>query len=566
MNKRLILPAATAGVLGLAAAIALPLFTFKTISGVNLAVTAGFARDPHLLTASVWAPVMHACALSQACIQRWNEGLILALIALCVWLAARLRGEPAAIAAGVLIATSPLCFALLLDPLGGEVACGLMLFAVAAADLSGALHLRPVWRAAIAAAIVLQDPLYVAAVAFYAIHGVRSRAAQTNLPVIAVIAALAATLFARGRVQTPFALDAQAAPFTFIVLAVLFFVIVPALIYAGKRGFFTPVSPAGGGFAGVLILALTAAAAGAASPTGDPAPYFLAAQIALIFGALAAVRNVWRSSSATLAVTLFLAAAQLVLALRFVNHEPSVALARSSDALRAALSERRQVCMVIPPGEEPHVLAGGAFLQAYGTRGTPVRKTGAVLDCVRGNAPETHLLVIAGDAFSDYGTPGFALAKAAAGADSAVSVLKRAGRVSPDRAVPLPGGHGAFVTMIRTPLHDAAELIATAGFSDDFPCPNVARSSRLSFAAANPNPGGAPVRFTVIQHAGRTRSVLIARDLPRPSTQADPAWKFYSVPLAAGACTSIEFAAAARTSDGVAAWAAFVAPSVGPPS
>lgn len=555
--------AAAAAAAGLAGLTLYSWHWFAGMSGANLAVALGMRADPHLPTAAGWSLILHACSTSQSCIQSWNTAAVGVLALLVAWIGWRSRGAFAGAASAAFLLTTPLCVALILDPLGAETTVALALFALVIADTAGLLTLHPLARALAGGALILQDPLFAPAVLAYALLRANPRKADTYaLAGVAVIAPAARLLLpAPGLPTLP--LDPQAAPSTFIALAMLFFVVLPALLYAAKRGLISAAALGKRNVVAPLLVGVCAAIAGVFSPTGDPAPYFLAAEIAAIFAVLSATKGRHVPDHPTGAVVAALAVLlQLAVGLRYGAAEPSAATARHSHVLRAALEARSRICLVSPAQERPHLLADGAFLRAYQQPGTDVFSATAIEACVKRTGRPTELFVLNDSAIIDYGRAGFSLAQAAYAARDAQPLDTAKGMVAPSRPVSLPGGHGVFASTVRTPLGDAPEIVAVAGFSETLPCPRSSPGSQLTFAAANPNPGGAPVRLSVSERTERGSELLLSRELSRSNPREEPAWEFYALRLHPQACRSLTFAATATTPDANAAWAAFVSPAV----
>ena len=535
------------------------------LAGANLRVLTGRLADPHVLTGWFW-PAYVAARHAPHGVFSANAAAFAIAVAVVAFAAARLRGPLAGALAGSALAVSPLANAIFADPLGAEGALALALFFVLAADAVDAIALPAAVRAALVAALVLQDPLYAPAALLYAaIVLLSGRGAFALLPVAGAAAACALRIAFRagfgGAPGAP-AVDALAAPPSLIAIGVLLFGALPLALFGVRRGVFTRAGFIAGRTGAALALCAAALAAAIFSWTGDPSGYWLAAQGALLLGLCAAAPAATRASAIAAGIAGALVIAELFAGARAAHLIPSVTIARQSLETAAAVKAARNspVCVVADNPAQTHVLADGAFFDRFTSPGAKIRSAGSIRECPP--APAQHLVTLDRSGVTDWEGSGLTLARLTAAENRARFVLTdSAGDVFPKTRVNLPGGHGAFGNTEPTAVGGVTTMTVVAGFQYTYPCVDTAPSGTLEFVAANPIAEGDPAQLSVVVKSpgGAPRTVL--RTIFRGHPQGrKPLWRAYRIRLGAPErCLAVTFKTEAPGGQQTGAWVTFAA-------
>jgi hypothetical protein len=558
---------------GAAAGIAAIIGTFVAISttvfaGAGLSLLNDWRTDPHLLTGALWHSIASSCSLSTHCIGAWNVAAFAAICALVAYLAGQAKNEQPALTAGLcgaIVATSPLAAALVVHPLGTEEFVTIALFTGIAAGFARLWNPHPWIRLLLAVALVLQDPLFVPAGLLYTVMDRRRIATQAWSAAIVLV-----SFGLRIAVGSPPAfslshpaLDAWAAPLTIVVLGIAIFIVLPFVLWLLVRNIDRAAGVERRDFLAPAVLGFTAAAASIISWNGgDPSAYWLAAEISVILGFAAAVRDaglVARCIGAVLGALAILA--QLYEYPRAAAALPDVAISRESaelwSGLRSAQASRTFVCVTGDDRARAAVLGNGSFVRVYQLPASQLLVT-AVTGCLK-TAPTGSRIVALG-----YPRPpelNFALAQAANAVSHSKYVLAaRNGTVYPTTPVAMPGGHGAFRSILQSPLGPVPSFTVAALFSYTFHCVRIPKSEVLSFAVANPLagiPDAALTRFSILSEESGRKKLLFSRDLPPTPGVQSPDWKFYRVPVGPARCETFTFKVMSLSSVGIGAWTSF---------
>jgi hypothetical protein len=557
---------------GAAAAIAAVVGTFVAMpttvfAGAGLSVLNDWHTDPHLLSSVFWHPIAASCSLSAHCIGALNVTAFAALCALVAYLTGRAKTEAVLTAGicGAIVATSPVAAALVIHPLGTEIFITIALFSGIAA-ICARLWNPPAWvRLLLPVALVLQDPLFLPAALLYAAMDRRRIALQAWSAAIILLSfglRLAAGSPPALSLSHP-ALDAWAAPLTIVLLGIAIFILLPFVLWLMVRNFDRAAGFERRDFLAPAVLGFTAAAASIISWNGgDPSPYWLAAEISVILGFAAAVRDAGlfaRRVGAVLGALAILV--QLYEYPRAAAAFPNAAISAEStelwSSLRSAQVSRTAVCVTGEDRARAAVLGDGLFVRFYKLQVSRLLLT-SVTGCLKRAPAASHIVALG------YPRPpelSFALAQAADTVSHSKYVLAaRNGTVYPATRASMPGGHGAFRSIAQSPLGPVPSFTVAAPFSYTFHCVRIAKSEVLSFAAANPLagiPGAALTRFSIESAENGRKKLVLSRDLPPTPRIQTTDWRFYSVPVGPARCESLTFTVTSLSSVGIGAWTSF---------
>jgi len=521
-------------------------FVPPILAGASLAVVEGLRPDPHLLSALPFGVAMRACASGASCVHILNLAA-LALLALLFGLIAatavrRARPLFAAIATA-LILMSPLAVAGILDPLGTETFFSLGLLALAAADLAGLTTWPFAARCVLVTALTLQEPALVPAAAAYGLL-VSGRGKKVVLIAVAAVVFLLRWLMQRdvGIEMLP-SIDSVAAPPTIIAIGLVLFVCVPvALVFANQFPLF--FSRARGNTRKTLFFAAGCLAIGIFARTGDPSPYWLAAEGAALFAFLA-----WRSDrskpgpqgGAVLGIALLVQIGILAIAHKDI---PSVVIAHQTATLYDDLAIRSSpLCVVADPSGFEHVLAGGAALRRRPN--AAARVEGDITSCIADTPPSefrtTRLTTVRGLYVDSWGAA-LPLAETALAASAAsLSLTRQPGSVYPATPANTPTHKGAFLNIVTTPVGPLDDIAIVPGYAYTFFCLTTRAASTLTFAAAQ-LPGAPALRIEIsLGKMNATRS-LVRATIPGTAVGGASDWHRFSAPIPALACTNLTVA------------------------
>jgi hypothetical protein len=551
------IPALAAGLFG---AIWATANTPTLAAGPNIAVLAGARVDAHLVTRWLLEAVP---APERAHANIVAFGLLVAIAAaLCV------RGSSVAslvggFAAGAVIATSPLATGILADPLGVEIAVTLAIVFVLLADCAGLIDLPPAGAIALSMGAALQDYLLLPMLLLYATW--RFYRGERWSPALAagVVGSACVAFFVTNGMHAPARLDRQAAAATAIFSAIVLFVVAPAALTIRNSYWFRRLHWEGRPsivplLAGAVLTALSVFAANA-----DPTSYWLCLEVALVFVILRAAGPlagaVWSGS----ALLIVVAAIQLVTG-SYLTASPVAAASRQVSTIARALSAHQgAVCLYGKPDRLRSVLSDGAVLKVYHWDRILVPAS-SMAECDAGPERPGALIALNGDDVEDYGSAGVPIATAMERSQSAAMRLATlAFTVIPDTATTLPGGRGAFVDDVATPLGAAKDVTIAAPFTAVFHCVSWNRGDTLSAAIANPlgtQNGSGRVRYSVGNFAAKPIGDGVIE--PSPGASGLP-WRYIRVALPGTAsCTNLAFSARVEGANGDGTWVAFLEPSI----
>jgi hypothetical protein len=519
----------TAAGIALAAAAIQGLRLPAVLDGPGLEAVTGRAPDPHLPAGLLDGWIATHCALSAPCVQHAN----LAIFAALVFLVAALAGRSLlGLLATAVIAISPLASALVVDPLGAAASIGVALVALGAIDVAGTVRYPLAARCLLAIAIALADPALVpAALAYGAFGGL--------VPLACAIAASAARFF----IYRP-VVDPLAAPATLVAFGFCLFVGGPLLMLAVRHRAFRVLDRDGHALLRTAGLAIAALAGGVLAPSGDVAPYWLAAEAALLAGLVASLPFVPGSRAFERSAYALggLLAVQFVLFIQYHQDVTTAAIAYRGDDLRGMLAASdRPACVADDEIARRYVLANGAFLRLYPPHVAPVTTADPATCLTMPDA--TAVVTMAGLAVHDWGgaVPLMKAYRDAADPDGTLQI--EGGAVTPATHANTPTGRGSFGNQIDTPLGHVGDFTILSGYTYVPACVPVGAVKHLVFAAAS-IPGTPPLRLRVdATSAGSKRAVL---DATFPSSPADAPYRWirYDVPLAPSDCASLAFSVA----------------------
>lgn len=545
------------------------------LSGWDLAYFDGSERDPHLLTGWLWSVATGACNRSAQCVYTL-DGIAFALLvlafALLSWRALERMVNPklaflGSLLGSVFLGISPFAAALVSGPLGGETTLTLSLFMVAGGEVAGLWRLPLVARSILAAALVLQDPLLTPVALAY---GWLASDTRQPLEVFAPLGCAAFAFCARILAGLPspnhlafLRVDAIAGPTTIVAIGFALFAVAPAVLYALRLGLDKSIAVRRSRLATSIALGVLAAVVGMFSATGDPTPYFLFAEMAILLILLANARVTQRPIGAVAAIALLALAQVAVLAL-FHRDVPSVRVAKQSVFLQtiatADATTGLTTCIAADDSARTHMLVNGFVL----TPGLPHSSNTLVVpsahDCPLRSADDVRLLVVTGLDVYDWGVTALNLARAAAAAATAKYVLPVAeGIVSPRAPARTPTGLGAFSQHVPSVFGPALNLIVVAGYSYRLNCISVTNRERFSFAtsqiATSPD-----VRYRVSLRAG-AKHYDLAQGTLLQSPGPDDAWRFVTVSMpVTSACAQFTFSAQSPTH--APSWVSFAGASL----
>ena len=559
---------------GLAAISAGLLSTPAALSGEGLAILMGFRSDPYFLTAGIWHVAGNACHYSASCIHGFNTGAFALTCMLTAYFASRPaksnRAVTAAIA-GTILAASPLGASILRDPLGTEaLVAGSLLIAMAAAS-AGFWNPTPSLKILLPMLIVLQDPLFLPCALLYAAV---SGAGRYRLLQILTIALAFSIRVALGAPKLTALLhpsfDHWAGPPTIVLIGFLVFVAAPFAAWFLSRGPVQASGPARNAVLAAAGLGLLAVSIGMIAPNGDPSPYWLSGEAALILSAVAVMglkpaHYIRPAIAITAALVLF---GQVSYYASASSALPNVAISSESTTLWNALHSSdgppKFLCVLGEKRAREAVLGDGAFLQAYDSGHHLLRATSHADECFTPAIPNAKIVAVGYPAPDDL-MPDFALALAARENKSPGNLPLVTGKVYPDSPAAMPGGHGAFPDSVTTLVGTIPTVTVSAPFSYIFDCTGVPANARLSFAAANPLaalPGASAVRFSIMLG----QRTLLTKDLPPAPGATRRAWRFYSVRLQShsAACKTLIFKVSAPTGIALGTWTTFAGVTVEP--
>jgi hypothetical protein len=531
------LPARARG-LGIAAAIAL---VAVAMQGVRLPAVLDGPNLPGALGS--WIP--QHCALNAGCVQHWN----LAVFGLIVFaIGALANGRTMGLFATAGGAVSPLAVALVVDPLGASASVGVLLAALAAIDVARLSAYPTVARCALAIGLALVDPAFVpVAVAYGAFGGIA--------PVACAIVAAAVRLL----LVHP-ALDALAAPATLVAFGACLFIGGPLLMLAVRYRMLNWLADGGRalGRTGVLAIALLLGAL--VSTSGDTAPYWLAAEAALLAGLVASLRA--EAGKALERATIGMAIVFVAQFGLFIQHHTDVttaAIAYRGDDLRGMLASTPQpACVAADAIAQRYVLASGAFLKLYPPKIAPdmVADPAACLDM-----PESTLVVTMKNlAVNDWGHA-LPLMQAFRDAENVDGVLQiEGGAVTPGTHVVTPTGRGAFGNQIDTPLGRVGDFTIVSGFAYAPACVPIAPNSHLTFATASV-PGTPPLDIRITARTGSGSKELLHTTFPAAPLDGPYVWYRYAMPVPVADCATITFAVE-KPGPGALNWITFAGASI----
>jgi hypothetical protein len=514
------------------------------LSGPNLRVALGNTPDPHLLTAAIERLLMQHCALNAPCVHYWNVAVLALAVLIAGGLAvfaARTNVRGIALLATGAVALSPLVAPLALDPLGIGMTVTVALVALAAIDATGIVAFPTVVRCVLGAAIALQDPLLApAALVYAAIAAVRARS-------IARYAPLACAVIAIGlRLPTILhsALDPLAGPPTIVIIGVCLFVLGPLVIVLVRRDALAAIGAQASTLTPGLALGAAAFLGGAFCTTGDPAPYWLAGEVAIV---VALYKPALAHTSEPKRLTRLLVLFGVAFALQFwtfAEHHgdnTSVILAHQSDTLRSFLNQgSNDRCVVTDVPGRHYILVDGWFVHTYGAR-AKARVVDDAKNCL--DLPGTATLAsIDGLYVTDLGAS-MALLHAQQGAASGTVLAIQDGDVSPKTIVKTPTGTGEFGNNLATPLGPLGDFTVLSGFRYTPRCVRVRASEHLTFVVSA-IPGSPNLGLSVSVRKGNVTRALYDRVLVSPLAGAPYAWQRVSIPLEPSACAAFTFAVA----------------------
>lgn len=576
MNKKYFSAAAIALVTAAAAGFALVLVrhALPMLTGANLGILSGESADPHWLTAWAWTWIIDRCSSDAPCYFAWNASVFAVVAAFFAFLVCRTRADAGTFLAAAVFAVSPLSVAVFLDPAGAESAVALLLFIALAADTAGAWNVPWIVRAVLPAALLAQDQTMLLPALTYTLL-VALRAPKTLiawLPLIAtivtgVIGGLlhAWSLSALAHVAT----DDLAGPPAILALGIVVFILTPAGLFAWRRRVFAASGFGGRNFAATALLAFACILSAMYSSTGDPSPYWLAAEAAFILAVLSAVSPASRTArSIVVAGAACLLALEILAAVRVGNNLPTVAIAQQSLDLKKTIDRVGRgvpLCLVADAAARTHVLASGAYLHRYITNKPRLQEAGTLQACLRDGNRQKYLVTVEQKRLTDWEGSGLSLAATVFAADRAqIGLADRPGVVSPDTHVNLPGGHGAFENFEPTPAGPAKTVTITSDFEYHFQCIVPGAGATLRFAAANPIHGGELVEFTLwAQQGSGPRRALFVRRYRGPAPGRLPDWHEYEIPLTGfHGCVSFTAGATAPTGQTTGAWVTILDPTV----
>ncbi len=459
--------------------------TLLPLGGAHLAVLAGARMDPHLLTGWLWKAALGRPSIHGFPARVWSAlALALAIFPVVTVLRRRQMGFVAMLC-GLILASSPLAFGVLLDPLGGEDFVSLALVAVMALDIAGLWKVPSTVRCALAAGLVLQDAwLAPAALLYPLLAGGSYRRILAQIASVAGGVALRALVAPSTLPSRHIAIDSIAGPETVIAMGCVLFAVAPLVLFGMRRRATAVVALSGGPFLRVITFGAAAASMGMFSAAGDPSPYWLCGETAFAIGLVGSALDQRRRAILTVAL-LGILAAQAGLFVQYRDDLPAVALTQASGVLRSVLAANAvsstPICMVVDRSGEQHVLASGAFF-ALDPAVTPLRVVSDAKDCLDA-AKGTDLVIIQNMLATDWGPGGIELARSAQIASEAPYVLPvKNGIVSPRTHANTPYGLGAFGDVVDTPIGAVGDFTVVSGFSYRFACPP--HGNRLSFAVA----------------------------------------------------------------------------------
>lgn len=529
------------------------------LAGAGLGVLDGSRTDPHELTRSAWLLVARHYEFSASCVHAWNFAVFALLdvaIVFMLWLA----GVDTAVAAcsGAVLAISPLTVALVVEPLGGEDAVGLAIFALAAVTFSGRLELPRLVRIILPALLLLQAPLD-GLVALYCVALEIRRSALDGMASLAavVLAAGLHSILHSWPIRSA-AIDPLAGPATIVAIGIVVFGITPLALYAAKTGFFNRLSLDVQSVSGLLMTGLLALVGGLFA-NGDPSVQWFGLEICVVLAVACSVRYTsLRPGWGALA---------LIVILGLLSGSMTRMARAASPALHAA-SQLQFVTQVLGrdvKGSICLVHAGKQWRQLVDLQSfAAIYEPHAILHNVRSSgeclAPASHSDAILAE---DNGTvrvwraDGLALLRATIAARELHAVRLAS---LPARIVPTPRhGLGAFRGTVEGPSGTVETVTVLAGYTYSIACAALNGKRSLSFAVENPlglYPNGQPVRFRVaVGSSGPTVSGIIE--------PGRPTWVYHYLRLPkVNGCVSITFAATAPTGSAIATWATFAAPGV----
>lgn len=530
-------------------------------AGPDIAISAGKGTDWHLLTG--W--LLHSSGLMQSAstLSVLNTvGIIVVASALgAIFASTRRESRATVLAMGLCIALviSPLALPLTVDPLGFENSLTFVLYVLALTDAAEGITLHPAIRAVVLFAIVLQDFAY-APIAVIDIVAIAARSRDVKVvapPALSVIAGFAIRLYIGVHYWTPWQSSVERVS---IAAVAILLIGLPALLWIARAGQLRAA-----GFTGKVprVLWVSACAmltASIFSPNGDPSVYLFASLTAAILACFSAWQSSSESRSAVLAGTVVLLAG--LLSVNFTALSPVEAASRQVTTL-IGLLQRGESSLICVSGKRADVdtVVGGGVLAAYYPRlARSVIPGDNIMNCISRYPYVQRLIIVRRRAIEDEGHGGMALAVAIDRSKSAATHLSdQRITISPVRHTHMPGGRGAFVDTLRTPIGAGRQITIAAPFRVTFPCIRWQRGSTLSFAVTNPlgeAPHAGSVRFSIFDDE---RDVI--SDVLKPSAgTVNQSWLYYNValPRLAGSCSRLAISVHAAGASGIATWASFV--------
>lgn len=511
------------------------------LSGTGEAVLRGALPDPHVLTGIVWpAAVARICAQGVTCVRTADASAFgLVLFAAMLFMRRSFRESPPLVAwsapllGGVAFGLSPFATLFASGPLGVEDTATLFIVLLICAGVAGLTAPKPAVHAALAALAVTQDPLLIIFAVVSALLLPTASLQARLMTAVAPVAALVLRMLP-GTGGLPHAVDSMAGPPGIAAIGILLFFVAPAVLYVSTRT--TYLQRAGIAPRKLLplcALALTVAAAGMFSGTGDPSPYFAYVECCLLAAFVASYTRGARLAPAVFAV---LAGVQIVVLLLAAPRFPAAAMNAEVAHLGALKASDRAdgvtTCLVADRIAQTHVvIAEGALNDAA--------------HCARSDQLRTRLVEVDGLSIRDWGVGGTGLTLALSASQRGLPLAVTRGFVTPKAVLKnTPTGAGAFsqrVAIAGTERIAIDNFTVLSGFAYAFDCVAVRKGAHLTFAVGL-IPGAPDTTYTVTMSSGRHRFNLVKADLPR-TAGSDYLWHFVSVPFPEStSCARIAFA------------------------